>query len=60
MFMFLKTFKDAVLSIFLGLPDKTSNSVTLALLNILPLEAISHKTTLRLLINMLTKQDSVE
>ena len=31
-----------------GLPDKTSNSITLALLGVLPLETVIHKNTLNL------------
>ena len=38
-----------------GLPDKTSNSISLAMLGILPLESIIQKNALNLFINIVRK-----
>ena len=43
-----------------GLPDKTSNSITLALLGILPLETVIHKNALNLFMNITRSKDCFE
>ena len=48
----LEKFQRKSLRQLQGLPDKTSNSITLALLGILPLESIIHKNSLNLFVNI--------
>ena len=36
-----------------GLPDKTANSISLALLGVLPLDAVVHKNALTTFLNMI-------
>ena len=43
-----------------GLPDKTPNSITLALLGMLPLKTVIHKNVLNLFMNIERLSDSVE
>ena len=43
-----------------GLPDKTPDSITLALLGVLPLKTVIHKNVLNLFMNIARLSDSVE
>ena len=43
-----------------GLPDKTSNCVTLSLMGVPPVETIIHKNILNLFVNSARSQNSVE
>ena len=43
-----------------GLPDKTSNSISLALLGILTIEAVMHKKALTIFVNMIKQKGSIE
>ena len=43
-----------------GLPDKTSNSIILALLCVLPLESIIHKNSLNLFVNICRNEHFIE
>ena len=43
-----------------GLPDKASNTICLALLEVLPLEVVLHKNALTTFINMIRQKGSIE
>ena len=56
----LEKFQRQSLRQIQGLPDKTPNSITLALLGILPLKTVIHKNVLNLFMNIARLSDSVE
>ncbi|MEW8547950.1 MAG: hypothetical protein AB2693_30965 [Candidatus Thiodiazotropha sp.] len=56
----LEGFQRQCLRQIQGLPDKTANSISLALLGILPLEAALHKNTLTTFVNMIRHKSSIE
>ena len=56
----LEMFQRKSLRQIQGLPDKTSNSITLALLGILPLETVIHKNALNLFMNIARSKDCIE
>ena len=56
----LEKFQRKSLRQLQGLPEKTSNSITLALLGILPLESIIHKNFLNLFVNMARNHHFIE
>ena len=43
-----------------GLPDNTANSISLALLGILPFETVLHKNALTTFVNMIRQKGSIE
>ena len=56
----LEKFQRQSLRQIQGLPDKTPNSITLALLGMLPLKTVIHKTVPNLFMNIARLSDSVE
>ena len=56
----LERFQRHCLKLFQGLPDNTSNSVSLALLGILPIEALLHKNLLNIFVNMIRHDNSIK
>ena len=56
----LEKFQRKSLRQIQGLPDKTSNSISLALLGILPLESVIHKNSLNLFINIVRNKHFIE
>ena len=50
----LEKFQRQSLRQIQGLPDKTPNSITLALLRMLPLKTVIHKNVLNLFMNIAT------
>ena len=56
----LERFQRKSLRQIQGLPDKTSNSITLALLGILPLETVIHKNTLNLFMGIARSSNRIE
>ena len=56
----LERFQRKSLRQIQGLPDKTSNSITLALLGILPLETVIHKNTLNLFMGIARSSNLIE
>ncbi|MEW8545672.1 MAG: reverse transcriptase family protein [Candidatus Thiodiazotropha sp.] len=56
----LEKFQRKSLRQIQGLPDKTSNSITLALLGMLPLEAVIHKNSLNLFCNIVRNKHFIE
>ena len=56
----LERFQRRCLKQIQGLPDKTSNSISLALLGVLPLEAVLHKNALTTFMNMIRQKGSIE
>ena len=56
----LEKFQRQSLRQIQGLPDKTPNSITLALLGMLPLKTVIHKNVLNLFMNIARLSDSVE
>ena len=55
----LEKFQRQSLRQIQGLPDKTPNSITLALLGMLPLKTVIHKNVLNLFMNIARLSDSV-
>ena len=56
----LEKFQRKSLRQIQGLPDKTSNTIILALLGILPLESIKHKNSLNLFVNISRNHHFIE
>ena len=56
----LDRFQRQCLKQIQGLPDKTANTICLALLGILPLEAVLHKNALTTFMNMIRCKGSIE
>ena len=56
----LERFQRQCLKQIQGLPDKTANTVCLALLGILPLEVVLHKNALTTFVNMIRHKGTVE
>ena len=56
----LEKFQRKCLKQIQGLPDNTSNTACLALLGVLPIEALLHKNLLNMFVNMIRNENSVE
>ena len=56
----LERFQRQCLKQIRGLPDNTANIISLALLEILPLEAVLHKNALTTFVNMIRQKGSIE
>ena len=56
----LERFQRQRLKQIQGLPDNTANSISLALLGILPFETVLHKNALTTFINMIRQKCSIE
>ena len=56
----LEKFQRKCLKQIQGLPDKTANSISLALLGVLPLDAVVHKNALTTFLNMIRLKGSIE
>ena len=56
----LEKFQWKCLKQIQGLPDNTSNTACLALLGILPVEALLHKNLLNMFVNMIRNENSIE
>ena len=56
----LEKFQRKCLKQIQGLPDKTANSISLALLGVLPLNAVVHKNALTTFLNMIRLKGSIE
>ena len=56
----LEKFQRKCLKQIQGLPDNTSNTACLALLGILPVEALLHKNLLNMFVNMIRNENSIE
>ena len=56
----LERFQRQCLKEIQGLPDKTANTICLALLGILPLEAVLHKNAITTFMNMIRCKGSIE
>ena len=56
----LEKFQRKYLTQIQGLPDNTSNTACLALLGILPVEAIIQNNLLKKFVNMIRNKDSIE
>ena len=56
----LERFQRQCLKQIQGLPDKTANTICLALLGILPLEAVLHKNALTTFVNMIRHKGTIE
>ena len=58
--MCLEKFQRKCLKQIQGLPDKAANSICLALLGVLPLDAVLHKNVLTTFLNMIRLKGSIE
>ena len=56
----LERFQRQCLKQIQGLPDKTANTICLALLGILPLEAVLHKNALTTFVNIIRHKGTIE
>ena len=56
----LEKFQRKCLKQIQGLPDKTANSISLALLGVLPLDVVVHKNALTTFLNMIRLKGSIE